>query len=841
MITPPNPRRGAIRCGISAVRVLSFASVSILSFKLPGYSQATKPASDVIDLPAFTVSTDQDVGYRAGNSVSATRIDTAIKDLPFSISAFTEQFISDIGAQDLNDIVLFAPGVTSGDKAFVAGNNRYSIRGFDGDVPPQRNGFIGNRNVDSANVTRVEVVKGPASLLYGQIVPGGTVNYITKRPMPKRFVSFKASVGSDSDYRTVLDINQPLNSRIGTRVVAAYENGSQWAETGESKSWLFAPSATLQVTKNLSLTLDYEKTHKEETPLLGMMPNTQITGFSSAPTAANFPNVSARSRAQGLFDVGALNLGFLAATPLYREFNYVNNADYRKSDYETFNIELNAKLGEHWRARANYNWNDKEIFNKLTGLAQWDVLPTAAYRSTGLSLFDYLNEYQANPAGVLADSTKTQSVTLSRRKRLQVSTGSSNTYQAEASGKYEFGGTKLSPLLGAYRQYGVSSGYTATAPTAQFFAAWNYFDRSTWDKTGDYDEMALPRDSAGGSTHSLETAYYGVLTATLFHDRVIAVGGARYDKFQSGSATAFTYEATKTTPQFGVGFHVTKDALLFASYSNSFLIDSTSLMRPNPNYDPTKNLNTSTNPNAIRVPAAPTTGKGYELGLKTDFLSGRVSSTLSLFHLERANRVLNIRQNVAGLSTTGTPSSQEITFNSQGTVDQSEGVEFEITYSPLNNWQIYATAALMNIETTELDAPALRATTDPLVSGDYAAYSSGYAQAVSLIKGAVPEGSAEKLASLWTRYTFKEGALKNLWIAGGGTYTSAKAQRTANPTLFFDPYVLLDAAVGYDFKHEGVAWGVTLNVKNVADKEYYPANQSRGRPRQFTLSASTKF
>ena len=58
-------------------------------------------------------------------------------------------------------------------------NNRFSIRGFDGDVTPQRNGFVGNRYVDAGNFQRVEVVNGPASLLYGQITPGGTVNYIT--------------------------------------------------------------------------------------------------------------------------------------------------------------------------------------------------------------------------------------------------------------------------------------------------------------------------------------------------------------------------------------------------------------------------------------------------------------------------------------------------------------------------------------------------------------------------------------------------------------------------------------------------------------------------------------
>ena len=131
--------------------------------------------------------------------------------------------------------------------------------------------------------------------------------------------------------------------------------------------------------------------------------------------------------------------------------------------------------------------------------------------------------------------------------------------------------------------------------------------------------------------------------------------------------------------------------------------------------------------------------------------------------------------------------------------------------------------------------------TDAKVAGDYASYVKGYNDAISLLKGAVPEGSAERLASLWTRYTFKQEAVKGLWIAGGGNYTSPKAQRSANPTLFFADYYLFDAAIGYDWKHEKQAWNVALNIKNIGDKVYYPANQARGRPRQFVLSASTKF
>ncbi len=159
----------------------------------------TKPATDpakeaVVQLSAFEVSTTQDKGYRAGNSVSASRIDTPIKDLPFAVNAFTQQFIKDTGATDLFDIVRYAPSVTSAGKEFTGGKSIFTIRGFD--QAPQRNGFVGNTYVDTAAIERVEVVKGPASVLYGQVAPGGTVNYITKRARRENFTQLDVTAGS---------------------------------------------------------------------------------------------------------------------------------------------------------------------------------------------------------------------------------------------------------------------------------------------------------------------------------------------------------------------------------------------------------------------------------------------------------------------------------------------------------------------------------------------------------------------------------------------------------------------------------------------------------------------
>lgn len=823
-------------------------------------AQTKEPATDedTVKLPEFVVSTVQDNGYRAGNSVSATRVDTPIKDLPFSISAFTEQFIEDIGATELLDVAKFAPGVTSGAKEFTQGNNRYSIRGFDGDVTPQRNGFVGNRYVDSGNVERVEVVKGPASLLYGQITPGGTVNYITKRAKDKDFTKIKAQVGTDNFWRTDLDINRALaDGKFNARLVGVYENAFSWANPSGGDSQLVAGSFEIKPLSKVSLILEFETFNKQQTPLIGMKPNLSVGGFTTI-SAGNYPVLTDRAKAQAYSDVGNLNLGFLNFAPLAKNFNYTNQNDYRNSNFDSINVELNVLISDSWRARANFGWNDFDISNKLNGLAEFTATPTAAYLATaGQSRFTYRDELRANPSAVLADANKTASALLTRRKRLEESSGDSRSYQLEVAGLIQLGKVTIKPLFGAYLSEIGSGSFrrestvtppvglanSATSPS-QHFQPWDYNNPATWINTDDYDVNAIPGINSFNDAEGEESAYYALLNASFLNDRLIMIGGARYNRTWTINTNLLPttttppgvavignkFEATKTTPQFGVGFKVRPDVLIFASYSESFFIEDRSLTSFNPAYNPLL-PSSATNRVTISEPAKPTTGSGYEVGFKTDFLDGRISSTVSLFHLQRENRVLRFRETALD----GTFP----TITRQGTVDQSEGVEFELTWSPTDNWQVYATLSLMDIRTTKGTFPAIRAySTDPVVQ---AAYVGAYNEAKTLILNAVPEGSSETLATLWTRYNFKEGVLDGWWIGGGFVHTGDKAQRTANPTLFLEANTIYDLTVGRSWKSNGVNWTATLAWKNVADEEYFNANQSRGQPGRFILSLSSKF
>jgi len=219
----------------------------------------TTAAEAPVVLTPFSVSASQDKGYRASNSVSGSRIDTPIKDLPFALQAFTADFITDINPHELFDIVRFSPGVTTRSGDFTGGNSgNFSIRGFPTGANPLRNGFAGPPLIDSVNIARVEVVKGPASFLYGQLSPGGLVNIITKKPLAIRQTTVRQEFGSDEYLRTQLDTTGPLgNTNVFYRVAGAWQNDFMYYDPYEAEQWDVAPAALWRITPNMSLSVEY--------------------------------------------------------------------------------------------------------------------------------------------------------------------------------------------------------------------------------------------------------------------------------------------------------------------------------------------------------------------------------------------------------------------------------------------------------------------------------------------------------------------------------------------------------------------------------------------------------
>jgi len=607
-----NPRSSLFAA--SALNRLLFAGAC---FSLAAMASAQTTPSDTEDttlkLSVFEVTTNKDVGYRAANSVSATKVDTAIKDLPFSVSAFTSQFIKDTNSVDLFDVVRYSAGVTNGSREFNAGASGYMIRGFQ--QYPQHDGFFsGNQAdiyVDTATIERVEVVKGPASLLYGQIQPGGTVNYITKRAEPNRFENFTAQYGSYNFARATADINQPIiGDKLLFRFNGAWEDGYQYLKNQKTRQWVIDPTATWNITKNLQLKLNYSWFQKKETPPGIYQPNIDI-GTPAAITAgfaAPFPSTTTAAMTNNKNLLGVPNLGpvsgvagttafaptvdvgFLAAYPaLPRKFNTASLSDYRNTNLESVNGELDSKLGEHWVARANYVYAWNRSVQQTTGIGTVALAPpgslqfnttganagkwttTAAWTAltpTQQATADYVFAQQilANPNAAMQTQVNDlgQAVgapaVISRRSRWIETYGHEDTVAGDLAGKYDFSWGKIKPVFGIY--YDAQSQYTKTrastgTATAPFGRTWDvdptsptyYVNQADYISPATVIAEGIQLSSSTSLSFTTDAAVYGLLNASFLNDRLQFTGGLRYNRSSEATVNLVPPAPPLNTPQ----------------------------------------------------------------------------------------------------------------------------------------------------------------------------------------------------------------------------------------------------------------------------------------------------
>jgi outer membrane receptor protein involved in Fe transport len=223
----------------------------------PAYpGPATVVADDVQVLSPFEIKTDHDLGYLKTNSATATRVGMEIQKIPLSISVLSEDFINDTGMREIQDVLRYS-GSAAGDTRLGVkppGNDAtpsgtFTLRGFPVSAR-LRDGLERFSYYNMDTVERIEVIKGPAAVFYGQGFPGGVINYVTKQaeiaPLPTTFsYSYGGNAERSGAQRVTLDHNAVLSPRAALRVVGAWD-ADVGAERFEYKrSFTAAPSVTL--------------------------------------------------------------------------------------------------------------------------------------------------------------------------------------------------------------------------------------------------------------------------------------------------------------------------------------------------------------------------------------------------------------------------------------------------------------------------------------------------------------------------------------------------------------------------------------------------------------------
>ncbi|OLS64431.1 TonB-dependent siderophore receptor [Pseudomonas putida] len=191
-------------------------------------------------------------GYKATRSASATRTDTALHETPQSVSVVPKAVLEDTGSTRLQDALDYAGGVGRANNFGGQGLTTVTVRGFTtGEY--YRNGFPMNRGYpnapDAASVERLEVIRGPATSLYGRGDPGGTFNVVTKQPLPESKVTVGSQFDDQGMHRGTLDASGPLNQdgSLAYRLNLLGEGGESFRDDVESERYEVAPVLSWQV------------------------------------------------------------------------------------------------------------------------------------------------------------------------------------------------------------------------------------------------------------------------------------------------------------------------------------------------------------------------------------------------------------------------------------------------------------------------------------------------------------------------------------------------------------------------------------------------------------------
>ncbi len=200
------------------------------------------------------------------------KTDTPVRDLAQSVRVLSETLLADAGVTRLDQALDLASGVAR--QSNLGGLwDSYAMRGFTGDPnfgsDYMVNGFNSSRGYngrrDTVTTASVEVLKGPASALYGRGEPGGTVNITTKKPLFQPEYALQVSGGSHGSWRTTADATGPLGERVAYRLGAAQERSGSDRDHVESRGSMISPSFLWMPSEDTTVSYELEASKQKAT------------------------------------------------------------------------------------------------------------------------------------------------------------------------------------------------------------------------------------------------------------------------------------------------------------------------------------------------------------------------------------------------------------------------------------------------------------------------------------------------------------------------------------------------------------------------------------------------
>lgn len=252
----------------------------------PTSRRAAAPAPVVQPQAVRAISTaaspGQVVGYVATTGTTGTKSDVPLVQVPQSVNVITADQIRDQGALSVSQALGYTPGVSVSNFGALQPTDAYTrIRGFradqylDGMRLPIRGDGAASYAIEPYGLERIEVLKGPASGLYGSSGPGGLINMVSKRPTAVPFAEIELQTGSYNRAQAAFDLGGPITSdkQWLYRLTGLVRDADTQVRYAEDNRRFIAPSLTFQPNNQTSLTfLGHYSEEKSRWPFFNLVP-----------------------------------------------------------------------------------------------------------------------------------------------------------------------------------------------------------------------------------------------------------------------------------------------------------------------------------------------------------------------------------------------------------------------------------------------------------------------------------------------------------------------------------------------------------------------------------------
>lgn len=587
------------------------------------------------NLQTVEVTGRRERSYKNNESFGATKTATAIKDIPQAISYVTKEVFTDQQAYRVNDVVENISGINQ-----FSYYNDFTIRGFRSQQELINGlrviGLFGPQTL-LANLERVEVIKGPASAVFGNASPGGTMNRVTKKPLAidRKAVSF--TTGSFNTLRATLDFTGPLNEE-GTllyRLNVAHDNSGSFRDLQEFKSTMVAPSITFLPTDKTRINFDLVLTQFD-----GKLDRGQPIFGASAGTDLTSTPID--------FAIGAAN-------------------DYHKTNVAYSTLSLNHQFSDKFSFNASYMryQYQEDLFEHRTS-----------------------NRFAVDSSGNQIPTL--MGMRISAREQMQVNDNLStyfvwNTNTGNAAHKILFG----YDFLQSVRPVGSAGIFTSSSAIYRTVdGGLANYDPSTPERFiyGDDGnpvpniphfnlenpsyQLGYPSDYILGRFESPASRFYS--NGLYIQDQIKwgdfqVLLGARMEfytdvlNYENANETTKTQE--KFLPRLGLVYSLNDQINLYGTYTESFQPQNPAALIPE-----------------VGGPFDPLTGNMVEFGAKGAFLNNRLAVNLAVYTIENKN-ILITDINTGLLTQRGGEESKGIEIDINGQISPGFSVTANYAYN----------------------------------------------------------------------------------------------------------------------------------------------------------------